>query len=91
MTNIQGSPVLGLSQIINTVAIGISCTAGRWSEKGKTLTFSPVSTNASVLEPPQQVSACESSEVHSNPSNKTFVLILLIQRISARRIVRDSE
>jgi hypothetical protein len=63
MTSIHGSPVLGLFQIVNTVAIGTSCTDGSFLEKGYTFTFSPVSSRTAMLEPAQKVSACESREV----------------------------
>jgi hypothetical protein len=68
MINNHISPVRGSSQIVATVAMGMSLTADSFSEKGKTLTFSPVSSKTLKFGPAQHVSAWESKEVRSSPS-----------------------
>jgi hypothetical protein len=54
------------------MAMGMSFTADSLSEKGKMLTFSPVSSKTLKFRPAQHVSAWESKEVRSS-----FSIILL--------------
>ena len=68
MINNHISPVQGSSQIVATVAMGMSLTADSFSEKGKTLTFSPVNYKILKFGPAQHVSAWESKEVRSSSS-----------------------
>jgi hypothetical protein len=68
MINNHIPPVRGSSQIVATVAMGMSLTADSFLEKGKTLTFSPVNSKTLKFGPAQHVSAWESSEVRNSSS-----------------------